>query len=297
MARGKQKCKILKEIRRQIAVANDISLVIEECPHTGDCLGTCPRCESEIMYLEHQLSQRRIAGKAVLLAGISASALAMMLPSKTTAQTMADNPSAMVEADSNTMIIEGSVCDKESGEELIGCSVTAGKHVGVATDAAGKFRLKVDKSTDSITVSYVGYFSQTVPVIPGVPVSVRLESDYESLETGIVAVAYSARNIRFGNPIDYDCIELAVFTDGGEVVAPKSVRIERVCEDGSLKRIAYTVNDSFVRIYKWDIPEARHPVKLRVSSSQADGATVIEVQKPVGRQTQVAILQGKINHE
>ena len=40
MARGKQTCKILKEIRQQIAEANDIEFITSECQYQGDCLGT-----------------------------------------------------------------------------------------------------------------------------------------------------------------------------------------------------------------------------------------------------------------
>lgn len=72
MARGKQTCKILKEIRRQIAEANDIEFVTSECQYKGDCLGTCPKCEAEVRYLEQQLRARRLTGKAVAIAGISA---------------------------------------------------------------------------------------------------------------------------------------------------------------------------------------------------------------------------------
>ena len=50
MANGKRTCKILKEIRRQIAEANDIEYVVEECQYKGDCLGTCPKCEAEVRY-------------------------------------------------------------------------------------------------------------------------------------------------------------------------------------------------------------------------------------------------------
>lgn len=35
MARGKQTCKILKEIRRQIAEANDIEFITSECQYQG----------------------------------------------------------------------------------------------------------------------------------------------------------------------------------------------------------------------------------------------------------------------
>ena len=36
MAKGKRTCKILKEIRRQIAEANNIEYVVEECQYKGD---------------------------------------------------------------------------------------------------------------------------------------------------------------------------------------------------------------------------------------------------------------------
>ncbi len=80
MARGKNTCKILKEIRRQIAEANDIELATSECRYKGDCLGTCPKCEAEVRYLELQLRKRQLAGKLVNLAGISAGAIAMLTP-------------------------------------------------------------------------------------------------------------------------------------------------------------------------------------------------------------------------
>ena len=77
MARGKQTCKILKEIRRQIAEANDIEFVTSECRYKGDCLGTCPRCEAEVRYLEQQLRSRQLMGKAVVIAGLSAGMIAI----------------------------------------------------------------------------------------------------------------------------------------------------------------------------------------------------------------------------
>ena len=69
---GKEKCKMLREIRAQIAAQNDIELVTRECTHKGECRGTCPKCESEVRYLEQQLEKRRSTRKKVALAGISA---------------------------------------------------------------------------------------------------------------------------------------------------------------------------------------------------------------------------------
>ena len=94
MARGKETCKILKEIRRQIAEANDIEFITSECRYKGDCLGTCPKCEAEVRYLEQQLHARRLAGKAVAIAGISAGVIMLSgcngASSKHTAQITGD---------------------------------------------------------------------------------------------------------------------------------------------------------------------------------------------------------------
>ncbi|MDY4538844.1 MAG: energy transducer TonB [Prevotella sp.] len=75
MDRGKQTCKILKQIRKQIADANGIEYAVSECKYKGECLGTCPRCEEEVRYIEEELRSRRILGKAVVLAGISMNVL------------------------------------------------------------------------------------------------------------------------------------------------------------------------------------------------------------------------------
>lgn len=68
---GKQKCKMLREIRRRIAEENDIPLVTEECRYKGDCKGTCPKCESELRYLEQQLEKRRSLGKKVTVSALA----------------------------------------------------------------------------------------------------------------------------------------------------------------------------------------------------------------------------------
>ena len=73
---GKDKCRILKDIRRQIAENNDIEWVVSECRHQGNCKGTCPKCESEVRKLERELSLRRKLGKTVAIAGVSAACVA-----------------------------------------------------------------------------------------------------------------------------------------------------------------------------------------------------------------------------
>ena len=69
---GKKKCRILKEIRQKIADENDIPFVTHECRYQGKCSGTCPRCESELAYLEKQLAARAAAGKKIAVAALCA---------------------------------------------------------------------------------------------------------------------------------------------------------------------------------------------------------------------------------
>lgn len=70
--RGKNKCKILKQIRQKIADENDIPYVTRECNYQGECRGTCPKCEAELRYLEQQLALRKSLGKKVAVAAVAA---------------------------------------------------------------------------------------------------------------------------------------------------------------------------------------------------------------------------------
>ena len=73
--RGKKTCKILKEIRQRIAEDNDIELITSECTYQGDCLGTCPKCEAEVRYLERELAKHQALGKAAIISGMAVTTL------------------------------------------------------------------------------------------------------------------------------------------------------------------------------------------------------------------------------
>lgn len=118
MARGKQTCKILKEIRRQIAEANDIEFVTSECRYKGDCLGTCPKCEAEVRYLEQQLRSRQLMGKAVVLAGLSAGMIAFSGCGSSSNQTTDDSDKLQGEP---TELLQGAMildCEEEEEGEI-----------------------------------------------------------------------------------------------------------------------------------------------------------------------------------
>ena len=71
MKRGKKICKTLKGVRMMVAKANDIDYSPTECHYEGECSGTCPKCESEVRWLEQQLQLHRQLGKAVAVVGVS----------------------------------------------------------------------------------------------------------------------------------------------------------------------------------------------------------------------------------
>lgn len=174
MARGKQTCKILKEIRRQIADANGIEFVTSECRYKGDCLGTCPKCEAEVRYLEQQLRTRSIAGKAVTLAGISAASLAMLMPMISEAKTVEEPQNLLKESISivtDTITVRGIALSGDtlhdgtiSKEPLVGATILNKRtKSGTYADLDGHFELPACIG-DTLEVKYVGYESLSVVV-------------------------------------------------------------------------------------------------------------------------------------
>lgn len=108
MKHGKSVCNTLKQIRLDVARANGIDYVPAPCTHKGDCAGTCPACESEVEYLEKEISRRHSLGKAVLIAGIGLTSLTAV----------ASTSSNTASASSNG--IQSQVCDTTLQSEIFG---------------------------------------------------------------------------------------------------------------------------------------------------------------------------------
>ena len=60
---GKEKCKLLKKIRKAIAEENGISYEIKECNVRGHCKGYCPKCDKEILDLAKALEEKKSQGE------------------------------------------------------------------------------------------------------------------------------------------------------------------------------------------------------------------------------------------
>lgn len=168
MARGKNTCRILKEIRRQIAEANDIEYVVEECKYKGDCLGTCPKCEAEVQYLESQLHKRQLLGKAVVVAGLSLG----FLTANATAPAVDlanDEPQDNVpdKTQEGKYKISGQVIEGETNDPLIGSTVTLegeGFQTTTYSDLDGKFTIATDVLPAKLTVEFKGFLNYEIIV-------------------------------------------------------------------------------------------------------------------------------------
>ena len=58
---GREKCKILKQFRAQIAKENGIEgFEYKDCPNKGPCSGTCPACDEETENLELALREKKV---------------------------------------------------------------------------------------------------------------------------------------------------------------------------------------------------------------------------------------------
>ena len=208
MAKGKSTCKLLKDIRQQIADANGISYQPKECHHKGDCTGTCPACEEEIRYLERELKARKGNGFGMKVVGIAAGICATVMPMTAAAQGVKPDSTAnrpihtakkgdvkvvhLSDSCASPVVVRGMVIGSDDKEPVIGASVVIdGTNKGVATNIDGQFALKLPPDT-SLVISYIGYKTKKVHVSSLLHSDnnvIVLEEDRDAMLDGIVAIA------------------------------------------------------------------------------------------------------------
>lgn len=68
---GKEKCKILKDIRKDLADKLKININQKECTYEGECKGTCPKCQQEEEKLNKALLKKGALAAAVIGASMA----------------------------------------------------------------------------------------------------------------------------------------------------------------------------------------------------------------------------------
>ena len=68
---GKEKCRLLRELRRDVAESFDIYIEGQdiECNYDGTCKGHCLKCDAEVEYINQKLEEK---AKELKLAGLEA---------------------------------------------------------------------------------------------------------------------------------------------------------------------------------------------------------------------------------
>ena len=214
MVKGKSTCKLLKDIRQQIADANGISYRPKECHYKGNCVGTCPACEAEIRYLERELKARKGNGFGMKVAGIAAGICATVMPMTAAAQAVKSDSTAnppvqttkkapikvvdLSDSCASPVVVRGMVIGSDDKEPAIGASVVIdGTNKGVATNVDGQFALKLPPDT-SLVISYIGYEKQKVHVSSLLRsednVIIILKSDGRQLTGEVVTVVKTVYN-------------------------------------------------------------------------------------------------------
>ena len=299
MTRGKHTCKILKEIRRQIAEANGIEFVTSECRYKGDCLGTCPKCEAEVRYLEQQLRARSLAGKAVVLAGISAASLAMLMPISTEAQTQQERQTFMkgsIPAMTDTITVKGIVLSGDtlpdggiSKEPLIGATISNKRTaLGAITNLDGHFGLPACVG-DTLKVEYVGYEPQTIVVTEDMRnVEITLAPSQALLGEMFLAGIMPYATLREKHYLDFNIIDEKGNPINPEYLDISIVKIDEDCEEYSDYLYHEFIDEQHpCRIY-WDASsdlqdEDGKPLKeaiLRIEAEGYDAPVTIKVKYP-----------------
>lgn len=235
MNHGKEICRILKELRHKIAEANDIVLETSECRFKGDCTGTCPRCESEVRYLEHQLAARNRAGKAIRLAGLAAGTLAMVAPVSTAAEELEDKPiyfmGAISKSPSIPRLIKGNIrsfyTDNSGNREIeaVEGAVITNLNTKEKTEAKNNgFYTITAKKGDILRIDFIGYFTKEIIVDDNTkPLDIILDYDKD----GMILGEYFPINPQTTK----NCILIDVLASNGKKVNPQSIILEEIVKD------------------------------------------------------------------
>lgn len=181
-AKGHNICDTLKVIRKQIADANGINYSPEECHFTGECKGTCPKCEKDVRVLEHELRLRQKAGKAIKVAGVALGMTVLSasitscsiqkgyynstpsLPKKVIPirfQEYTSKDSILLKeketlSKKGVLFVQGHIIDESTKEPIVAAFITAKlSEKKTVADIDGNFTIEV-KPKDTITIKFIG---------------------------------------------------------------------------------------------------------------------------------------------
>jgi TonB-linked SusC/RagA family outer membrane protein len=158
--------------------------------------------------------------------------------------------------------VTGTVVEEANDEPIIGASVTpAGSSKGVVTDIDGNFSIQVPAGVNAITVSYVGFNSQTV-AITGSHLNIALKNSAEMLNDVIVVAYGTAKKSEYtgsAGVVKADQLEDALVSNVTNALSGKVAGVQTLSSNGQpgtsatvLVRGVGSINSSTTPLYVVD---------------------------------------------
>ena len=124
-----------------------------------------------------------------------------------------------------TRDVSGTVSDKSDGSPIAGANITLkGTSIGTATDADGKFSLKVASDANTLIISFIGYETQEVNISGLSTVAISLGAGSNQLEEVVVSVGRGSQRTITDTPLPIDNLTVADLKTSGQVSFDKALQ-------------------------------------------------------------------------
>jgi len=128
-------------------------------------------------------------------------------------------------ASAQTRDVSGTILDKTDGSGIAGANVTIkGTSLGVATDADGKFTVKVPSGTNTLIVSFIGFVTQEVDITGSNTVTVNLEVSANELAEVVVSVGRGSQRTLTDTPLPIDNFTATELKTSGQISFDKALQ-------------------------------------------------------------------------
>ena len=124
-----------------------------------------------------------------------------------------------------TRDVSGTVSDKSDGSPIAGANITLkGTSIGTATDADGKFSLKVASDANTLIISFIGYETQEVNISGLSTVAISLGAGSNQLEEVVVSLGRGSQRTITDTPLPIDNLTAADLKTSGQVSFDKALQ-------------------------------------------------------------------------
>jgi len=124
-----------------------------------------------------------------------------------------------------TRDISGTVTDRSDGSAIVGANITVkGTATGTATDANGRFNLKVVNDASTLIVSFIGYETLEVNINGQSVIDISLNASTSQLEEVVISTGRGSQRTITDTPLPIDNFVAADLKTTGQVSFDKALQ-------------------------------------------------------------------------